>query len=281
MIERFKRYLEEQFREIAPTKAAMQYRISVLQKMLDRAQELRIKGMNDEDLIYNTVISELGNFSDTLHEFENKLVKRTVNRRLALIGIIFSISWTLALVLSFLIVGFVTHIWHPTWLIIVGGLLLAGAASLSALAARQQKRGHFLALRVTVGGIIVLLSVFIFLMLQLVGKLPLSYLTFLAMVAVIPVSDSVIAFVSGSKAKWIELPLSVEAVCVMLYVILGISLSAKGVYIWHPGWIMCLGGVVVAIVELIVLIAKHTNKHEKEVAAENTAVDESYWSKWE
>ena len=45
MKERFKTYLEEQFRQIAPTKAAMEYRISMLTKMTDRAQELKIKGI--------------------------------------------------------------------------------------------------------------------------------------------------------------------------------------------------------------------------------------------
>ena len=51
MKERFKAYLEEQFRQIAPTKAAMEYRKSMLVKMMDRAQELRIKGMQDDELI--------------------------------------------------------------------------------------------------------------------------------------------------------------------------------------------------------------------------------------
>ena len=66
MKERFKTYLEEQFRQIAPTKAAMEYRISMLTKMTDRAQELKIKGMTDDELIYNTVVGELGDFASTL-----------------------------------------------------------------------------------------------------------------------------------------------------------------------------------------------------------------------
>lgn len=279
--ERFKSYLEGQFRQIAPTKSAMEYRISMLNRMLDREQELRIKGMNDDELIYNTVIAELGDLPGELRGYENKIVKRAVNRRFALLGSIVSVAWALALVLSYLIVGFVTHIWHPTWLIIVGGLLLSVEALLVAVAVRQSKRKWYLPLRATLAGIIVILSVILFLFMQLVGGINGSYLVFLAMVAAIAVSDTAAAFASGSRFKWAELPLGVEVVCVMLYVILGISLSAQGTNIWHPGWIMCLGGVVVAIAELIAVCAKSAREKKKEEVQKNTAVDESYWTKWE
>ena len=38
MKERFKRYLEREFRAIAPTLAAMEYREQMLKKLMDRAQ---------------------------------------------------------------------------------------------------------------------------------------------------------------------------------------------------------------------------------------------------
>ena len=38
-----KKYLEEHFRKIAPTQAAMEYRKALLRQLLDREQELRIK----------------------------------------------------------------------------------------------------------------------------------------------------------------------------------------------------------------------------------------------
>ena len=53
MKERFKRYLEREFRAIAPTLAAMEYREQMLKQLMDRAQELRIKGIDDEDLIFH------------------------------------------------------------------------------------------------------------------------------------------------------------------------------------------------------------------------------------
>ena len=253
----------------------------MLTKMLDRAQELRIKGMQDDELIYNTVIAELGDFSSTLRGYENQIIKKEVNRRVGTFGISIGIGCIIGLVLCYLIVGFVAHIWHPTWLIIVGGVLVGTIALMTMLAVRFAKTKSYLPLRALIVGIEVIASVIVFLFLQLVGKVSGSYLTFLAMVALIPTVDTVIAFASGSRFKWMELPVCVETVCVMLYVILGIGLSYRGISIWHPAWLLCLGGVVCALIECIVVLGKRANDKKKEEISENTAVDESYWSKWE
>lgn len=281
MKERFKTYLEEQFRQIAPTKAAMEYRISMLTKMTDRAQELKIKGMTDDELIYNTVVGELGDFASTLRGYENQAVKKELGRRVATLGALLAAAFIAVLVLCYLIVGFVTKLWHPTWLIIVGGALIGIDGIMIMLAVRFAKKKSYLPLRAMVAGAISVTGVVLYLFLQLVGNISGSYLVFLAMVAVILGADTLLAFIGGSKLKWIELPVFIEIFCVMLYVILGISLMWSGKNIWHPTWIICLGGVVVALTEGIVILAERANEKKKEANAENKAVDEAYWTKWE
>lgn len=281
MKERFKSYLEEQFRQIAPTKAAMEYRISMLTKMMDRAQELKIKGMTDDELIYNTVVGELGDFASTLRGYENQAVKKELSRRVATLGALLAAAFIAVLVLCYLIVGFVTKLWHPAWLIIVGGALIGIDGIMIMFAVRFAKKKSYLPLRAMVAGAISVTSVVLYLFLQLVGNISGSYLVFLAMVAVILGADTLLAFIGGSKLKWIELPVFIEIFCVMLYVILGISLMWSGKNIWHPTWIICLGGVVVALTEGIVILAERANEKKKEVNAENKAVDEAYWTKWE
>lgn len=280
MEEKFKAYLEEQFKQIAPTKAAMEYRISMLRNMMDRAQELRIKGMNDDELIYATVITELGDFSATLKGYENRVIKKEVNQMAAVFAIAVAVAWVLPLVIVYLIVGFVTRIWHPTWLIIVAGTLAGIAGILIWAAVRLNKSKSYLPLRAVLVGIEVILSVIVFLFLQLVGNVRGSFMTFLAMTALIFATDTAMAFASGSKIKWLELPVSIEVFCVMLYVMLGISLSYKGISVWHPAWLMCLAGVIAAMAEGLVMLARLKGRRSVEMR-KNTAVDESYWSKWE
>lgn len=276
MKEKFKAYLEVQFRQIAPTKAAMEYRKQMLVEMLDRAQELRIKGMTDDDLICGMVIAELGDFSAKLREFENNTVKKEISRKLALVCTSISAAYIVALTLVYLIVGFVTHKWHPCWLIIVGGVLGGLIVVFSFLAARFAKRKLYLPMRTVIAMIEILLCTLIFLILQIACRIGGGWMTFLAMVALIACSDTALSFATGGKLKWLQLPVCFEIVCVMLYVILGMTVSG----FWHPGWLMCLGGVVFAIIEATVCGAVFASRKNKQNTQEKTVVDDSYWTEW-
>ena len=129
--------------------------------------------------------------------------------------------------------------------------------------------------------VIVLLCVYLFLLLQLVGAVPMAWLVFLAMVIMIAAFDGVLAFITEFKFRWIELPIVIEIVCVMVYVIVGIVVPSG---FWHPGWLLCLGGVVAAIAEAIVLIANRNVKKDKKekvrITDKYTKEDESYYTSW-
>ena len=129
--------------------------------------------------------------------------------------------------------------------------------------------------------VIVLLCVYLFLLLQLVAKVDMAWLVFLAMVIMIAAFDAVLAFITEFKFRWVELPVAIEIVCVMLYVILGIVL---GSVFWHPGWLLCLGGVVAAIAEAIAIIAIRNSKKDKKEKSRLTdkyiKEDESYYTMW-
>ena len=150
----------------------------------------------------------------------------------------------------------------------------------------QQKK--LIPIRIMLVAIEVMLSVFVFLVLQILFHIRGSWLVFLAMVGLIFGVDTAIAFLLGDKTKWIEFPIFIEVFCVMLYVILGIALdplSSDPHPIWHPGWILCLAGVIVAIVELIAFLvnrarlkAKMEEEREEDL---NERTDESYWTEWD
>lgn len=282
MEERFKEYLESQFRTIPPTVAAMNYRKQTLVEMLDRAQELKIKGISDENLIYNMVIEGLGDFQDKLQKFASQEVKTNVIKRKSLVGSFVAVSIIALLAITYVLVGVCFGIWHPTWLIMVGGIFAGISVLLVSMAINAVKKNKFVQLRWFVAIVEILFSVFVFLILQLVvNSFSGSWMTFLAMVALLFGVDTAIAFFTNSKIKWIELPIFVEVFFVMVYVILGVLLGN----IWHPGWLMCLIGVVVAIVEGIAFVMKKSaksNKAEEESAeAEFLKEDESYWTKWD
>ena len=279
MKERFKAYLEEQFRTIRPTAAAMKYREQTLVELLERAQDLKIKGIDDEELVYLTCIDELGDFKATLKEFDEKEVEVKATKRKIGVGAVLSLALILILTVTYLVVGFVTHLWHPTWLIMVGGLFAGAGVGILVGAIKLIKKKKFIPVRFMAMLVEIMASVFVFLVLQLVFNLNGSWMTFLAMVALIMGVDTAIAFLTSSKVKWFELPLFVEIFAVMLFVILGIVTS-----VWHPMWLFCLVGVVFAVIELVVFVViRHNRKSAEEgkkIKKSHKEVDEEYWTKW-
>ncbi|MEG2450265.1 MAG: hypothetical protein RSB09_00880 [Clostridia bacterium] len=282
MKERFKRYLEREFRAIPPTEAAMEYRQKTLAKMLDRAQELRIKGIVDEELIYDMVIDELGDFRTSLMEFSNKVNKNGQRKRQAVFFISFIVAAFLALVTAYLIVSFaVPGIWGKSWLILVGGIFVGIIIVCLAFVALGITKKRFIVSRVALIVAEVLASVFIYLILEILFKVQYDWLTFLGMVIVLVGSDAFMAMFFKSKSRFFMLAAFMEVFCVMLYVILGIVIP--GGTFWHPGWLLCLVGIVGIFVEIIVLIARRTKKSEiiedKAVEKANTT-DEQYYTMW-
>lgn len=282
MKERFKRYLEQQFRAIRPTLAAAEYREKMLKQLMDRAQELRIKGMDDEDLVYDMCIDELGDFGATLAAFDEQEHKVANAKRNALLGAVCGVGAVLALVVIYLIVSFlVPNSWGLTWLILVGGAFAGVIAFSVVLLVKFGKAKKYIAMRLMPPVIIVLLCVYLFLLLQLVAGVEMAWLTFLVMVMMIAVFDGVMAFITDFKFRWIELPIVIEVFCVMLYVIIGIAVGAA---FWHPGWLLCLGGVVAAIAEAIAIIANRNSKKDAKeklrIKDKYTKEDESYYTSW-
>lgn len=281
MKEKFKKYLEEHFRKIAPTQAAMEYRKALLRQLLDREQELRIKGVSDDNLIYDMAVSELGNLDQTLEQFEKRQIKSGEVKRKISAATICAAAIVALLTVVYLIVGGVAKIWHPAWLIMVGGVFAGVSVLLAYGAYRFAKKKKFVPVRIFVAICEVLFTVFVFLLLQLVFKISGAWMSFLAMVAVIFGVDTSIAFATNSKIKWFELPVFVEIFGVMLYVILGITVPN----VWHPGWLLCLAGVVCALIELIVFVVKKANAKNKKEKAEledkNEKEVQKYWTEWD
>ena len=280
MIDRFKRFLEREFKAIRPTQAAMEYREELLTQLLEKEQDLRIKGMTDDELIYEMCIDSLGDIRKNLEEFENRNVKVKNAKRTALIAVVITVLSVLVVISSYLIVSFaVPNAWSKSWLIIVGGLfagVIGVAIFLSVLFAKKKK---YLPIRALVALSLVLLSVFVFLVLQILFGFNKSWLTFLVMVVLVLGVDAVIADVTGSKLRYVCYAIFIEVFAVMLYIILGITMG-----LWHPYWIIIIAGLVVDVLFIsIVLVVKNKKKkalEQKESDEYNVEENDEYYTQW-
>ena len=280
MEEKFKDFLVAKFRQIAPTKSASEFRKKILKDLMSRAQELKIKGIDDEDFIYNICIEELGDFNQTLRDFEQQVVKSNETKRRAIIGFAVAISTVMTLVITYLIVGGVTGLWHPTWLILLGGIF-AGIIISTLIYVFNKKTKHPLLKRFFVAVDIALLAVFLFLLLEVGLNIDRSWQAFLVLPVAIFAVDTIMSFVYNSKIRWFELPVAVEIFGVMLFVLLGLNVEG----FWHPGWVLCLIGALFALVELTIFIIlkqkKNANKEKNKLYEKYKALDDKYYDDWD
>ncbi len=280
MIDRFKRYLEREFRAIKPTKAAYEKREEMLTQLLEKEQDLRIKGMTDDDLIYDMCIDSLGDVRQNLIDFENRSKKVKTAKRNVLLGLVISVAFVVIIVAAYLITSFALgNAWGKTWLIIVGGIFF-GAACVSTLGAvLLMKKKKYLIAQLFIDLDIVLLTVFVFLVLQILFGFSKSWLAFLVMPVILIGVLAVMLDLSGTKLKYLGYGAFVEIFCVMLYIILGITMG-----LWHPYWILCLVGIIIDIIGVGVLVgirnAKKKKAEQAEIQERDIDEDEEYYTMW-
>lgn len=289
MTERMKRFLEEKFRQVTPTKGAMEFRKQTLKRMENYAQDLRVKGMEDEDLIFDMCVQELGDFDQVLKDFEaNPLQEEMGNHRKVNYIILGVAAGIFAMVVAYLLLGVLAHLWHPGWLLLVGSALLGVAAGFILLAVKCGKEAvktksnvKWILMRLCVVVVIVMFAVIIFLCWQILAPAPrFAWYTFLVMVNVMFLADTVIAFITKSKIAFWESLATLIVTVVMVYVMVGVAVP----HFWHPGWMMFPIAVFIDLVLIFGKIwAKNSQKAKKlktSMADRMNGVDEKYYTEW-
>lgn len=281
MKERFKSYLEQAFRKIRPTKAAMEYRLETLTKLEEAAQDYRIKGMTDDEAIYQLCIDSLGDFDAKLQEFDRNLTevpkKNNLKRNIA-VGAIGSVAAIIALYLILSLTGAVG--WGMSWLILLGAVVAAVVAVDVVLMLKAFKDDKFLVARLFNVGTVILVFVFMYLCIHLSVHPGYDWYIFLCMVPAAGIMDIAISFVTKSKLTIPEIFVWAMLTSVMLYVMLGVA----GVMAWHPGWLLpALTAIaIVAIVASLLISRSKKAKKDRQIFLDSTQnqVDEEYYTKW-
>ncbi len=270
MINKFKRYLEKEFRAIAPTQEAMDYREEILGTLLDKANELRVKGMTDEDLIFEVCIESLGDFSATLVEFESRreqLKKKAMGVGAVILSVLGAV---LLLTIGYLAVSFVTKAWDKTWVIEVSGVLLGVIGGSILLMAKLGKAKKYLPLRLVAMVAETLIVVIAYLNVIVWTNINYSYFAFVALPIVLALVDMIISYLSGSKLTILSAIVFIQLALTLSYVMLGVA----GVVAWGTFWLMPVFGAFVNICIVVTYFMINKKKNKTEV------VSEKYYTTW-
>lgn len=260
MKERFENYIDEQLKEIkGENKQA--FKAKMIEKMTDYAQECKIKGMTDEELIFTYCIENVGDLQEKyLKTMEIKEQKAMAGRKTG-IGIITFLSIIFAAVVAYLSVSFATKEWGITWLIIVGGVVAAVIASTIITVIGLAKKQQWIPIRIFIAIDVILVFVLVYLCLLMLTTIPKTYVLFLIMTVMVSGIDTAIAVGVNSKTRLISLLAFIQLATALEYVMLGILKMAP----WHPYWLIPVGGLFINLIIIAVAIYFHfKNKKDKD-----------------
>lgn len=228
-------FIEQQMQSHPNDELTFAYKKSVLDAMEKRSAVLRKRGLVDEQVIRDLVCSENKNIEQGYFEYLAKEKDKKRIRNLPRnIGI-----YMFVLIFSFLGIGFATSVWHPTWLIIEGGVSLMVVYLLLFLSSHLTDTPLYPIARLCVAGSVMVLAQFIFLVIRIPFGVENAYLLFLAAVALMLLADGTLAALTKQKFAFLSWLIYIPAVTGLLYALLGIT----GIVTWNPGWWMMIAAV--------------------------------------
>lgn len=211
------------------------YKQGVLQEMQKRRKQLQKRGLNDENVIRELIFEENTAIEEGYFEYleKQKDKKRIKNlpRNIAL--------YMAGLVILFLAVGFATKVWHPTWLIVEGGVSVMVIYLLLFLAAHLTDTVLYPLARLCVAGSVMMATQFVFLVMRIPFGIENSYLLFLAAIAMMLLADGVLASLTKQKFAFLSWLVYIPASMGLIYPLLGLT----GVVPWNPGWLLMVAAV--------------------------------------
>ena len=147
------------------------FKRNILDDMKFRTNEVMKRGLKDEKVAHDLILDEY-NSARILRDYKRYLQDLKEKKQIKLTPII-AVACILFSVLVFLVIGFITDIWHPTWLIIEG-TATAGimALMLTAVTILRRHKMLYALMRALVAGSVMVGTQFLFLFIRgIEGKL--------------------------------------------------------------------------------------------------------------
>lgn len=254
MLQRFRAFLELEFRFVANSKESDAYKAELLDNLLARADDMVKAGEKDEDKIYDSCIKQLGEFRETLSGYK-KTVNPKYQAKKALNMLIYGLIFSLVVVGTFLALSFTAVLpWSKSWIILTSGFI-GGAVILSvyAFVVLISKKKYNLA-RPFIHIAIVLSTVIAYLCYSVItaNVWGTSWLMFLIMIIMSTGIECIFDFLTESKLANFSLMVFIPVSFSIVYVMLGLSKMLT----WHPYWFIPVIALAFDIVFGLVLLKK-------------------------
>ena len=258
-MERFIDYINFSLPDVPGDEIMFKFKRKTLDEMDQRFAEVSKRGIDDQKVIEDLIISEHANLEKDYSEYREKQLKKRRAKRLLKGNVIGSVIFLLSLVGVYLLVSFATHAWNMTWAIVVDGVLLWVVYLLSIgvkVFASMRKIFHIFA-RIFLAGAVIVAMVAIYLLVVALSDLPHSWLIVIIGLIAMFVSDGVFAVAAKHRLAIISWLLYIPVIATFLFVIIG----ALSILPWGAAWIIIPLSLILDVVIIVSAIGK--NKLEK------------------
>lgn len=236
-------------------KLLFKFKRKVLDEMNSRAIEVSSRGIQNQKVVDDLVMSEHPDLKEEYATYYMKESSTIKTKRKVIANIIGSAVYILALVVLFLGVSFATHAWSMTWAIIVDGILLwtAYILFLGVNKFTSMKRIFHIFARICLAGAVIIIMVAIYLFTVAMFDLDKSWVLVIAGLALMFVSDGIYASAAKHRLAVITWIIYIPIISVFLFVIIG----ALGILAWKVAWIIIPLSLVVDLAVILIAIAKN------------------------
>ena len=266
-MEQFIKFIDNQLPDQSGNEILFKFKRKLLEEMNQRYLEVSRRGISNQRVISDLVISEHTDLRKEYNEFYVVETAAQRTRKNIIMNVVGSVLYILCIIIMFLGISFMygamgVSVWGKTWLIVVDGILIWVAYLLTIGVKKLTSLGRIFHLfaRVCLGMEVMVVSVAVFLFtLVMIGYLK-SWIILIAGIASIFIADAVYAFVTKRKLRFINYLFYIPAVAAMLYIIL----SAVGILMWNTGWMIIIFSLVLDFLVMFASFARN-RQYKQEV----------------
>lgn len=257
-------YIETALQDVPDDGTLYRYKRLVLDRMSERAQEVRQTGLKDEKVLQDLIISQFPHLHENYEKYaaqEHKKQRESAWNKFMLFG---TPGVIIGLLIVFVGISFLTDAWSQTWVIIVGGILAWITLVLSVFVRRISEMRRLLhpIARVLLALAVMCVATIVFLVCLVVLHVPKAWLVYPISLILMYVADAIFAYKTKQKLRVINYLVYIPAAMPMLYVLLG----ALGVIPWSPGWLLMPLSILMDLAIIVGVMANNSKyKYKQEV----------------
>lgn len=266
-MEQFIKYIDKELPDQRGNEILFRYKRKLLEEMNQRYLEVSRRGISNQRVISDLIISEHPDIKKEYNEFYAAETASSRTRKNIIMNVVGSILYILCIIVLFLGVSFMygalgVSVWGKTWLIVVDGILIwvAYLLTLGVKKLTSLRRIFHIFARICLALEVMVITVAVFLFALVMIGFSKSWVIIIAGVAAMFVADAIYASVTRRKLAIINYLIYLPVVATMLYIIL----SAVGILMWNTGWMLIIFSLILDFFVMFASFARN-KKYKEEV----------------